>query len=187
MPASDPGVLIESWDGRTGRSENHPNTKPANDFCVCEMRQDFDDRPFVRSRALAQFGPGHSLDQALKFLWRGGLHCQGLLALDVARNALDVFLWRFLHVVSCCCLNLPSRNFTEAGKNCVAASRFYLGTMVFESDKSFIFRAMRPFKFGRWNAFLPDECRRFSECPTPTSVSSPPMSHWHRNVSSSRR
>ncbi len=43
MPTSYPGVLIEPLDGRSGRSENHPDTKAANDFCVCEMREDFDE------------------------------------------------------------------------------------------------------------------------------------------------
>src|ERR1035441_8362327 len=108
MSASDPGVLIESGNGRSRRSENHPDPKSANNFRLGKMGEDFDDRPFVRSRTFAQFGQGDSLDQTLKLLWCGGLHFEGLLAFDVARDALDVLLRCFFHVVSTISLICPA-------------------------------------------------------------------------------
>src|ERR1019366_10638093 len=83
----------------------------------------FQGRPFVRSRALAQFGQGDSPDQRFKFLGSGGLHLHGLLPFDVAGNALDVFLPHFLHVVPTISLELVYPTFLKRdnGREIIAA------------------------------------------------------------------
>src|SRR5256712_4282873 len=63
------------------------------------MCEDLADRPFVRSRTLAQFGRWQALDYPLEFLCCSSLNRQRLLSFDVGCYPLNVLLCCFVHCV----------------------------------------------------------------------------------------
>jgi len=100
MERGGPGVLVEGLDGCAGGAENLADAPGGDGFGVGEVRENFGDGPFIGSGALAQFHRGLSAQQAGDFFRRGGLDLQGVLAFDVAEDALCVFLRSFGHGVA---------------------------------------------------------------------------------------
>src|SRR5947208_4183685 len=99
MTARHPGILIDRYNGSPRRVQNQSHTKTDDDFRIGEMCENLTDRPFVRSRTLAQFGRGQTLDYPLKFLCCSSLNRQRWLPFDVCCDPLTVILALFLHYV----------------------------------------------------------------------------------------
>src|SRR3989441_1755742 len=102
MTARHPGILIDRYNGSPRHVQNQSHTKTDDDFRIGEMCENLIDRPFVRSRTLAQFGRGQALDYPLEFLCCGSLNRQRLLPFDVSCYPLNVLLRCFVH-----CVRLP--------------------------------------------------------------------------------
>src|SRR6266403_6238941 len=92
-----PDILIKSQDRRSITSQNQPHPPASNDFRVRKMRQDLGNRPFSRRRPALHVLPAQLFDQLLQLLRGTFLDSQGILALDVSLNPLEVLLRRFLH------------------------------------------------------------------------------------------
>lgn len=99
VAGDDPGVLIVGLNRRSGVSEDGAHAPADYDFDVGEVSEDFGDRPFVGSRALAKFGGGNTFDEARQFFWRSGLDLDRILALSVCHDALRVLLNCFGHFI----------------------------------------------------------------------------------------
>src|SRR6202795_1466320 len=123
VSGSDPGVLIVGLNGGSRGAEDGAHAPSDYDFDVGEMSQNFGDGPFIRRRALPEFGGRDAFNQAIEFFRGGGLEFDRVLSLGVGQDALRILLSGFRHLES------PSCSAARVGTGALARpSRAKLGS-----------------------------------------------------------